>query len=748
MLPNKFTKNPALKATVLQGALALACGSGLLIMADAHAVPGSCGWYGESGEDGIITENRVDTCDINGEDATVSAGVTLSVGPTVTTSPSYAIGSNFTFFNQNLVNRGTITSTGTAAAHISSLVAGVYFDTMGEDAIVTNEESGIITGTINAPSGHVAGIYLGDSSGTVNNRGTIQAVLNSSASTGEDRIAAGMEMSTFSGTINNTGSISGTALAGGAGYSLLINNGSGIVNNQAGGRLSGLLKTSSGTTINNDGVIDLPLYSGPTPGTPSGIVGTFNQTASGTLRIAAKSADAGGYSQLRVQGNANIAGKAYVDVMEVNTLAEGQTLSKVVYVDHASILDGNFSAVDDNSALFNFTSVATQGEDGHIDFKITQAKQAAQIVSAIGNPGAVGAAQAFDTIIAQGASNPDMQSVIDALGKLGTEQEVSNAISQTAPTLNNSQTAAVQNTLADSGRIIQARQDSNRGMSSGDGFAGGRRVWAKAFGSRADQNDRGGIAGFSADTYGMVIGGDADVSTRTNLGAAFAYGHTDITGNSSIARNRGKVDSYQMIAYGSYALDERSEFNWQGDVGQHRTEGRRNIDFSGVNRLATASYDSWSAHLGAGLTRNYSVGEQTTLAPYVRADYTWIRDQSYTEKGADALNLKVDARDTDALVFMAGGKLMHQLNDIIGLRADAGLGYDALAKRRNIVSTFAGGGPAFTTPGRDAAPWLARAGLGLVATTQSGMEISMRYDIEGRSGITNQTASAKLRLAF
>src|SRR5690606_3328987 len=102
-----------------------------------------------------------------------------------------------------------------------------------EDAIVTNENSGIITATVNAPSGHVAGIYLGDSSGTVNNHGTIQAVLNNSASSGEDRIAAGMEMSNFSGTINNTGSISGTVLAGGAGYSLLINNGSGVVNNQA-----------------------------------------------------------------------------------------------------------------------------------------------------------------------------------------------------------------------------------------------------------------------------------------------------------------------------------------------------------------------------------------------------------------------------------------------------------------------------------------------------------------------------------
>lgn len=709
MRQNKLTNNPTLKVSILHGTLALVCGSGLLVISDAHAVADSCGWYGESGEDGVITENRTTSCEIYGEDAMVSAGVTLSVGPNVISSPSYAIGSGFTTFNRHLINRGAITSTGTDDTAIGGGVYGIYFLTTGEDATVTNENSGTVSATINAPDG----------------------------------IAAGIAIENFSGIINNAGSISGRALEGGAGYSLFINNGSGTVNNQATGRLTGLLHTGEDTTVNNAGLIDLPLYSGS-----SSSVGTFNQTATGTLRIAAKSADAGGYSQLRAQRGADITGKAYVDVMAVNSLAEGQTLEKVVYVDHGYFLNGNFSAVDDNSALFDFTSIATMGEDGHIDFKITQAKQAAQIVSAIGNPGAVGAAQAFDSIIAQGAGNPDMQSVINALGKLGTEQEVSNAISQTAPTLNNSQTTALQNTMAGTGRIIQARQDSNRGMSSGDDVAGGKHVWAKAFGSRADQNDRSGISGFSADTYGMIVGGDADVSTTTNLGAAFAYSHSDITGNSSIARNRGKVDSYQLIGYGSHALDERSEINWQADLGQHRTDGRRNIEFGGINRLATASYDSWSAHLGTGITRNYSIGEQTKIAPYVRADYTWIRDQGYTEKGADALNLKVDARDTDALVFMVGGKLMHEINDAIGLRADAGLGYDALAKRRNIVSTFSGGGPAFTTPGREATPWLARAGLGLVATTQSGMEISMRYDIEGRSGFTNQTASAKLRLAF
>ena len=71
MFPNKFTKNPALKATVLHGALALACGSGLLVMADAHAVPGYCGWNGNSGEDGVVTQDRTTVCEIDGEDSTI-----------------------------------------------------------------------------------------------------------------------------------------------------------------------------------------------------------------------------------------------------------------------------------------------------------------------------------------------------------------------------------------------------------------------------------------------------------------------------------------------------------------------------------------------------------------------------------------------------------------------------------------------------------------------------------------------------
>src|SRR5690606_29023408 len=120
-----------------------------------------------------------EVCNIAEEGSTtVNPGVVLSVGPN--TSPGSAITAGVAFTG-HLINQGSINSTGTAGEDISSVVAGVYLNAMGEDAIVTNESGGTITATINAPSGNAAGIYSLDSSGTINNHGTIQAVMNNSA---------------------------------------------------------------------------------------------------------------------------------------------------------------------------------------------------------------------------------------------------------------------------------------------------------------------------------------------------------------------------------------------------------------------------------------------------------------------------------------------------------------------------------------------------------------------------------------
>jgi len=129
-------------------------------------------------------------------------------------------------------------------------------------------------------------------------------------------------------------------------------------------------------------------------------------------------------------------------------------------------------------------------------------------------------------------------------------------------------------------------------------------------------------------------------------------------------------------------------------------------------------------------------------------DYTSIDADSYNEKGAGALNLRVDSDTTDELVLGVNGKYNHALNDSMTLAANLGVGYDFLAEESSIGSSFVGGGAAFTTKGLDPSPWIYRGGLGLEMYYADNMEIVARYDLEGRQDYLNQTASVKLQLSF
>ena len=96
----------------------------------------------------------------------------------------------------------------------------------------------------------------------------------------------------------------------------------------------------------------------------------------------------------------------------------------------------------------------------------------------------------------------------------------------------------------------------------------------------------------------------------------------------------------------------------------------------------------------------------------------------------------------------ADAKLFYAVSEKFSLSANAGLGYDALAKDAVIVSAFTGGGPAFATQGVSPSHLLARGGAGLTFHGDKGWEVVGRYDVEARSRFTNQTVSLKLRKSF
>ncbi|MGE8069111.1 autotransporter outer membrane beta-barrel domain-containing protein [Pseudomonas sp. NPDC089569] len=683
----------------------------------------------------------------------------------------------------NLTNSGTITSTGSDGLFlINSTIAGKVINQAGGvingGGSVANSNSGIhletggaITGGVDNAgtiSGRYAGIslHLGEGGtepvmGGVRNSGTISGDLYSIyvdnlANAGAidisgtnahligDVYATNSDVSVKSGAVfanENAYVVKSFTVEQGATLNMGVGNSTSEFANG--------ITVSNGFT--NNGVVSLA------SGVTGTIHGDYTQSTNGVLKLGV--ADDANFGKLVVAGTANLASNAKIDV-DVTDPNHTFTSSSLQHVLSATTLnsDGTFH-VTDNSILFDFGAV----KDGNnVNLTLTAAAPTPPITTAPptstpdpvtsstvvqsvnnnGNHPGHGAAVVLDQVI---TSNPNGE-LAGKFVSLTTEQQVSEAVTQTLPLMTGGASGATTSALSSINNVVQARQDSNSGLSGGD-LTSDNHAWIKTFGSWADQDDNKGVSGFDANTTGLAIGTDAAFTEQLRLGVAFAYARTDVDSNSSIARQSLDVDTYQLIGYGSYSLQPDTEVNFQVDVGQHNNDGKRQIAFA--SSTAKADYNSQSAHIGVGLGHALHFSEQLTFLPSVRADYTWIGDEGYHEKGAGALDLDVDRNDAEQFILSVDGKLNYNLNEHTQLSANLGAGYDLINEQSSITSAYAGASTAaFTTRGLDPSPWLERGGLGLTHTLDNGTEVSLRYDVESRTDFLNQSAALKVRWAF
>lgn len=652
----------------------------------------------------------------------------------------------------SLDNAGTITGgigiLATGDVDIDTIVNSGTISGIGIDGVGIGIDTGTTidsvsnSGTIN---GTLVGIQVYDSAiGSIDNSGTISGTQYAIS----DLSFSGISAINITG---NTARLVGDVDAGNSLFTLrsgaVFSSENAIAVDRFVIENSATLKMGAGLSTSgtmDDGIVAFTGFSNAgTLSLAAGVTGTiygdYDQASSGALKIGV--ADDNAYGKLVVDGTATLLSNAkiMVDVSNPGYSFTASTLNDVLSANNL-ISDGTF-AVSDNSLLFNFGAV----KDGNtVDLTLAKAESAGVLDSVIntGNNPAQEAAQVLDNAL---AVDPTGELASNFIG-LTSEQEVSNAVTSTLPTVAGSASNATSSTLAGLNRVIQAHQDSNRGLSSGDALSNGD-LWIKTFGSWAEQNERSGISGYDANTKGLAIGADAAVSETTRLGLAFAYAQTDLNSDSRVAPQSAQIDTFQLIGYGSYALSSDTELNFQLDAGQNRNESKRHMPFA--DATAHADYNGYNVHAGIGIGHNMHLSEQLTFVPSARADYTWIGTDSYHEKGAGALDLDVDSNDTEELLLSIDGKLNYALSEATLLSANLGAGYDVIDEDGTITSTYAGApGAAFRTQGLDLEPWLARAGLGLTHTLSGGTEVSLRYDAEARSDFTNQGASVKARWAF
>lgn len=293
-------------------------------------------------------------------------------------------------------------------------------------------------------------------------------------------------------------------------------------------------------------------------------------------------------------------------------------------------------------------------------------------------------------------------------------------------------------------RVIQAVQDSNKGLSSGDEFVGDSAMWLRPMGSLAKQKDSNNVSGYEANSYGVMLGGDRAISSTTRLGVAVGFSQIDLKSNRTLAEHNAKVDGYRLIGYGSYSLDDRTDISFQADVGMGTVRGERVV---AAGTVASSKYDNTNYHIGVGYGKIFKTGDRSTFTPSIRGDYSSATDAGYTETGAGASNLVVSSNTAEEAVISVDGKFNMSVSENTNFTANFGVGYDTIGARAKIKASTIGGTP-FVVNGMDPQPLIMRAGLGFIHTTKKGFEVTARYDFEGRTGFENHMATVKLRMPF
>jgi uncharacterized protein with beta-barrel porin domain len=407
----------------------------------------------------------------------------------------------------------------------------------------------------------------------------------------------------------------------------------------------------------------------------------------------------------------------------------------------------NNLTIKDNSALLDFEYFLYNGTiKDDLSLIAIQAQTISQSVNTLSsdNKNAGNAARVLQKLY---DTNSDVQG---ALNKLGTDKDVARAVDSTTPQRTTSSFTAATQISNNVSNIISQRQNVNlngTGLNSGDDMINEKNVWIKTYGSYGEQNNKDNINGFDIKTYGLGFGVDGEYATNQKIGLGFFYTNADVDVNN--VSQKSDIDVYSLIVYGNVpVIDDKTNFLYQVGYSWQKTDTNRDIEF--VNQTAKADYTSKIASVDLKLVRDFRVNEEILLQPYVSTLYRHFETPSYTETGADALNLNVNKFSSSEFVVGLGTMGYYKIDEESRLTGSVGLGYD-LRDDNNIVSSSYQGasGLSFDTEGIDNGRWSYDVGVGYENDLSKLSNVSLNYNLQGQGeDYLNHVVSLKYTYKF
>lgn len=167
------------------------------------------------------------------------------------------------------------------------------------------------------------------------------------------------------------------------------------------------------------------------------------------------------------------------------------------------------------------------------------------------------------------------------------------------------------------------------------------------------------LASLDYNVFSTIYGLQYAFSPEWSAGAAFGYGQANLY-NYEYANSRIQSDTYGGSLWGIYRPSADWKFSGLLGYMNLQYDSNRNMAFGGLNRTAEANWDGngFTAALDAqynwALNGNNTDPNAIRLKPRTFLSYAVHNQGSFSESGAQSLNLNVDSHTADSLLWGIG----------------------------------------------------------------------------------------------
>lgn len=177
--------------------------------------------------------------------------------------------------------------------------------------------------------------------------------------------------------------------------------------------------------------------------------------------------------------------------------------------------------------------------------------------------------------------------------------------------------------------------------------------------TQASLNGTNDLASLDYNIFSSSYGLQYDFNKTWSAGAAFGYGRANLY-NYEYSNTSIDSDTYSGAAWALYRPSEAWKFTALAGYMNLQYSSDRNINLGGLNRHATANWsgNGFTTALAAEydwiLSGNKDSRSAVRIKPSTYFSYALHNQGSFSESGAESLNLQVDSHTADSLIYGIG----------------------------------------------------------------------------------------------